>query len=224
MRIKAGLVNWFLRGVFSIPCKIDKDELRKIPREGPLILVGNHINFLEAPVVFPILDNPNVRGIAKIESWDNPLFNFLFNTWGIFPIERGTIDREAFRKSFEVLEKGQILAVSPEGTRSKDGLLLQGKPGIVALAARSKAPMLPVAFYGYENFWDNLKHLRRTQFRVEVGKPFVLNTDGASFSKEARQAATDEIMYKIASLMPEKYHGYYQNPDKVEYKYLIDAV
>jgi 1-acyl-sn-glycerol-3-phosphate acyltransferase len=224
MRIKASLVNWFLRGLFSILCKIDKEELKKIPREGPLILVGNHINFLEAPVVFPILDNPNVRGIAKVESWDNPLFNFLFNMWGIFPIERGTIDREAFRKSFEVLEKGQILAVSPEGTRSKDGLLLQGKPGIVALASRSKVPMLPVAFYGYENFWDNLKHLRRTEFHVVVGKPFSLVTTGTGFSKEARQAATDEIMYKVASLMPEKYHGYYQNPEKVEYKYITDIV
>ena len=200
MRIKAKLVNWFLRGVFSIICKIDKKELKKIPGEGPLILVGNHINFLEAPVVFPILDNPNVRGIAKVESWDNPLFNFLFNMWGFLPIERGTIDREAFRKSFEVLENDQILAVSPEGTRSKDGLLLQGKPGIVALAARSKVPMLPIAFYGYEDFWDNLKHLRRTEFRVVVGKPFALITEGSAFSKEARQAATDEIMFKVACI------------------------
>ncbi len=222
MRIKAGLVNWFLRGVFSIICKIDKEELKKIPREGPLILVGNHVNFLEAPVVFPILNNANVHGIAKVESWNNPLFNFLFNIWGFIPIERGTIDREAFRKSFEVLEKGQILAVSPEGTRSKDGLLLQGKPGIVALAARSKVPMLPVVFYGYENFWDNLKHLRRTDFHVVVGNPFALVTTGTGFSKEARQEATDEIMFKIAALMPKKYHGFYQNPEEIVYKYLTD--
>jgi 1-acyl-sn-glycerol-3-phosphate acyltransferase len=84
--------------------------------------------------------------------------------------------------------------------------------------------MLPVAFYGYENFWDNLKHLRRTEFHVVVGKPFSLVTTGTGFSKEARQAATDEIMYKVASLMPEKYHGYYQNPEKVEYKYITDIV
>jgi 1-acyl-sn-glycerol-3-phosphate acyltransferase len=222
MRIKARIVNWFLRGVFSIVCKTDKEALKKVPREGPLILVGNHINFLEAPVVFPILDNPKVHGIAKTESWDNPLFNFLFNLWGIFPIDRGMIDREAFRRSFEVLEKGEILAVSPEGTRSKNGLLLQGKPGIVALAARSKAPMMPVIFYGYENFWENLKHLRRTEFHVVVGKPFVLSANGSALSKEVRQAAIDEIMFKIAELLPEKYHGYYQNPHQIEYQYLTN--
>lgn len=216
-------VNWFIRGVFTLVCKTDKEALRKIPREGPLILVGNHINFLEAPVVFPILDNPNVKGIAKIETWDNPLFNFLFNLWGFFPIERGLVDQEAFKKSFKVLADGEILAVSPEGTRSGDGKLLKAKPGIVALASRSKAPMLPVAFYGYENFWQNLKQLRRTEFHVVVGEPFVLNTNGSGLSKDMRETATDEIMFKIAELLPEKYHGYYQNPHQVNYQYLVSS-
>ncbi len=223
MSIKAGLVNAFLRGVFSIICKIDKEELRKIPTEGPLILVGNHINFLEAPVVFPHLNNPQVHGIAKVESWHNPLFDFLFNLWGFVPIERGAIDQQAFKKSFALLANGEILAVSPEGTRSKNGRLQQGKPGVVALAARSKAPMLPIAFYGYEHFWENLKHLRRTQFRVVVGKPFTLNTNGSGLSKEIRQAMTDEIMFKVAELLPVENQGYYQDPHLVKYEYLRDV-
>ncbi len=219
---KSHLINWVVRGFFSIICKIDKEELRRIPRTGPMILVGNHINFLEAPVVFPVLDNPNVKGIAKVETWDNPLFNFLFNLWGFFPIERGMVDQEAFKKSFEVLNAGEILAVSPEGTRSGDGKLLKAKPGVVALASRSKAPILPVAFYGYEDFWKNLKKLRRTEFHVVVGKPFKLHTNGAGLSRDVRETATDEIMYKIAELLPEKYHGYYQNPQQVNYQYLMN--
>lgn len=217
------IINWIVRVVFTLFCKIDKEALRSIPREGPLILVGNHINFLEAPVVFPVLDNPNVKGIAKIETWKNPLFSFLFDLWGFFPIERGMVDRDAFRKSFEVLDADQILAVSPEGTRSGNGKLVKAKPGVVALAVKSKAPILPVAFYGYEDFWQNFKRFKRTNFHVVVGEQFRIDTNGTGLSKEVREIVTDEIMFKIAELLPEVYHGYYQNPQAVKYQYLVKA-
>ena len=174
------IVNWLLRRVFQAVCRIDIAELSKVPQEGPLILVGNHINFLEAPVLLPHLDPRPVTGIAKRESWKNPLFNFLFDLWEIIPIDRGQVNQETFRLSLAALEQGKILAIFPEGTRSKDGSLLQGKPGVVALAMRSKVPLLPIAFYGYENFWANLKRLRRTDFHIVVGKPFCLDTCGAA--------------------------------------------
>ncbi|PKO14336.1 MAG: 1-acyl-sn-glycerol-3-phosphate acyltransferase [Chloroflexi bacterium HGW-Chloroflexi-10] len=221
MKANIRAVNWFLRRIFQTICRIDVEEFKKVPVNGPIIMVGNHINFLEAPVLLPHLDNPAVVGMAKSESWKNPLFNFLFNNWGVIPIDRGVVDREAFRLSEEALLQGKILAISPEGTRSKDGRLLQGKPGVVALALRSNAPMLPIAFYGYENFWNNLKHFRRTDFHLVVGKPFRLNMNGDTLSRDVRQAVTDEIMYKIAELLPEKYRGHYQFNDQVSYHYVV---
>lgn len=223
--MKRGLriMNAVLRFVFQIVCRINPKDFKKVPVEGPLILVGNHINFLEVPVFLPHVDHPNVIGIAKRESWKNPLFNFLFNQWGIIPIDRGMVDREAFRLTEEALKDGKVVAMSPEGTRSKDGCLLPGKPGVVAIAVRSKAPLLPVAFYGYENFWNNFKRFRKTDFNVVVGKPFQLNLDGNALSKDVRQAVTDEIMFKIAELLPEKYRGYYQFNGEVDYKYLKDV-
>jgi len=222
--MKRGLrvMNAVLRFVFQIVCRINPKDFKKVPVEGPLILVGNHINFLEVPVFLPHVDHPNVIGIAKRESWKNPLFNFLFNQWGIIPIDRGMVDREAFRLTEEALASGKVIAMSPEGTRSKDGCLLQGKPGVVAIAVKTKSPLLPVAFYGYENFWQNLKRLRKTDFKVVVGKPFQLNLNGKALSREVRQAVADEIMYKIAELLPEKYHGYYKTDHKVTYQYLED--
>ncbi len=214
------IVNWLLRRVFQAVCRIDIAELSKVPQEGPLILVGNHINFLEAPVLLPHLDPRPVTGIAKRESWKNPLFNFLFDLWEIIPIDRGQVNQETFRLSLAALEQGKILAIFPEGTRSKDGSLLQGKPGVVALAMRSKVPLLPIAFYGYENFWANLKRLRRTDFHIVVGKPFCLDTSGAALSRDARQVVTDEIMYKVAELLPERYRGYYHAVDTVDYQYI----
>lgn len=220
MAINVRLVNKFLRGVFSLVCRVDRAGLDKIPRTGPYIMVGNHINFLEAPVLIPHLDNPNVIGIAKRESWDNPLFRFLFNLWHVIPIDRGMVDRNAFQMAFEALDEGKILAVFPEGTRSGDGKLLKAKPGVVALAVRSKVPLLPVAFYGYENFWQNLKQFRRTEFKVAVGTPFTIDTQGAGLSREMREQLTDEIMYKVAELLPDEYHGYYQNPDEVNFQFV----
>ncbi len=215
-------VNWVMRRVFQVVCRIDIPELAKVPAQGPLILVGNHVSFLEAPVLLPHLDPRPVTGVAKRESWKNPLFWFLFNQWGAIPIDRGTVDREAFRLSINALEQEKILAVFPEGTRSKDGCLLQGKPGIVALALRSKAPLLPMACYGYENFWQNLKRLRRTDFHIKVGRPFCLELGDEALSRDVRQAVTDEIMCKIAELLPERYRGYYQHAAKAPYRYVVE--
>ena len=217
------VTNWVLRRVFQTVCRIDIDELKKLPRSGPLILVGNHINFLEAPVILPHLNNPNVTGLAKRETWKNPLFHFLFNQWGGIPIDRGVVDREAFRLSVSALQQGKILAVAPEGTRSKSGQLLRGKPGIVALALRSQAPLIPICFYGYENFWSNMKHLRRSDFHIRVGKPFCIKLEGGTPDKDARQVITDEIMYKIAELLPAQYRGVYGDVETVSYRYLVNA-
>lgn len=215
-------MNWFLRLVFRTVCKIDPREFQVIPRTGPLILIGNHINFLEAPVVLPELDNPLVTGLAKQETWDNPLLGFLFTQWAAIPIDRSMVDREAFRRCEESLRQGKILAVSPEGTRSKTGQMLPGKPGVALLALRTGAPLLPAGFYGHENFWHNFKRLRRTEFHIKVGKPFRLNVNGSLADRDVRQRVTDEMMYKIAELLPEQYRGVYAFESPIEYKYLVD--
>lgn len=214
------LVNGFLRGFFGLFCRVHKVNFDQLPKRGPYLVVGNHVNFLEVPLLMALVDNTNYTGVAKKQSWKNPLFKFLFDTWGAIPIDREGIDRDAFRQSLEALAQGKVLAVAPEGTRSGDGCLIAGKPGATVLAARSQAPIIPVAVYGHEGFWTNLKHFRRTDFHIVVGQPFHLKLEGESLSREARQRATDEIMYKIAELLPEKYRGKYRFDQPVEYQYI----
>lgn len=221
MSWKVRLMNGFLRLVFRLICRIDVEELRKVPENGPLIIVGNHINFLEAPVLIPHVDNPALTSIAKQESWKNPLFKFLFDHWGIIPINRDEIDREAFRKMLDALNQRRILVIFPEGTRSKTGQMLPGKQGVVTLVMKSGASILPVGFHGYENFWENLKRLRKTDFHISIGTPFRIDMNGDTPSRDVRQAITDEIMYKIAELLPERYRGHYQYQDRVNYRYVI---
>lgn len=223
MKPYAGIVNWVLQAFFRVICRLDIAALNRVPHQGPLILVANHVSFLEVPIVRASLHPRSVIGLTKAQTYKNPLFNFLFNVWGGIPIERGTIDRTALKACRDTLAAGNILAVLPEGTRSGDGRLQQGKPGIVLLAAQTSAPLLPVTCWGAEHFWDNLRHFRRTPFHVCVGRPFVVDTQGEGLSKEVRQRITDEIMFKLAELLPEQYRGVYPNPEQVIYRYLKEV-
>jgi 1-acyl-sn-glycerol-3-phosphate acyltransferase len=222
MKPYAGAMNYMLRKTFGILCSLDIVQLNNVPMRGPLILVANHVNFLEVPVIRANLHPRNITGLVKAQTFENPLLDFLFKTWEGIPIERGTVDRTALKSCLDALAEGKIVAVAPEGTRSGNGRLLPGKAGIALLAVRSGAPILPMSYWGGEHFWDNLKQFRRTPFHVCVGRPFVVDTNGQGLSKEVRQRIVDEIMFKLAELLPEQYQGVYPNPEREVYQYLRD--
>ncbi len=204
--------TWVVNGtawrLSRLACRVDDGEVRRIPARGPLLLVTNHVNFLEIPLVFSHLQPRPVTGLAKAETWNSPLMGLLFNLWGAIPIRRGEGDVVAIRRVLELLEAGMIVAVSPEGTRSGDGCLRRAKPGIGLLAAHSSAPILPVAFFGHERIWSNVSRLRRTDFHIRVGPLLRVRADGR-WTAEKRQAVADEIMVQIAGLLPRQYQGAY---------------
>ena len=214
------IVTSTIRGITSALLKIDKDQFEAIPKEGPLIITTNHINFLDVPALYTNLVPRDITGFAKDETWDNPVMGYLFDLWGAIPIKRGEADTTALRQAFRVLKDGKILAVAPEGTRSGDGRLLQGKPGTALIALRSKAPILPVGFWGNEQFKENLPRLQRTEFRIKVGEPFILHDNGEKVTSDVRRKMTDEIMYQIAALLPEVYRGVYTDLDAATTNYL----
>jgi 1-acyl-sn-glycerol-3-phosphate acyltransferase len=213
------IMNSFLRAWTASVCRLDVDQLERIPERGPLILIANHINFLEIPVLYPRLGSRPVVVFAKAETWDSPLMRWLFDLSKAIPVRRGEADTTALRRSMEVLEAGQILAVAPEGTRSGDGHLQRAHPGVVMLALRTGAPLLPMAYFGGESFWRNLPRLKRTDFHVVVGNPFYLNA-GGRVTREMRQQMADEIMCQIAALMPPGYRGYYADLSAATETYL----
>jgi 1-acyl-sn-glycerol-3-phosphate acyltransferase len=212
-------VSWGIRTGTSIICRIEGAELARVPMRGPLILAVNHINSLEVPLLFAHLQPRRMIGLAKIETWHNKFMGWLFDLWEAIPIRRGEADLDALRRCLTALSAGDILGVAPEGTRSYDGKLLSGQPGIVLIALHSGAPILPVAHWGGEDFSRNIKHLKRTDFHIRVGKPFTLDANGEKVNGRLRQEMVDEIMYQIAILMPEEYRGQYANctPPKQNY-------
>lgn len=204
------IMDSILRAWTASVCRLDVDQLERIPERGPLILIANHINFLEIPVLYPRLGPRPVVVFAKAETWDSPLMHGLFDLSKAIPVRRGEADTAALRRSIEALEAGQILVVAPEGTRSGDGRLQRAHPGVVMLALRAGSPMLPMAYYGGEAFWHNLPRLRCTDFHVVVGNLFYLNAEGR-VTRETRQQMADEIMYQVAALLPPGYRGYYSD-------------
>ena len=220
MSLAYNMVNTTIKSLARILCRVDASALASVPVQGPLLLVANHINFLDAPVVYTHLQPRPLTGIVKAETWDNPVMGLLFDIWGAIPIRRGEPDTTALRLALEALNAGKIVAVAPEGTRSGNGRLKRGYPGIITLALRSCAPILPLAYYGGERFRDNLSHLRRTDFHIVVGSPFTVETGGEKVTRQVRQAMTDEIMYQIAALLPPAYRGEYANLEAATQKYL----
>lgn len=204
----------------EIMCRIDKADLCKIPDRGPLIVYSNHTGQVEVPLLFSQLQPRPVTGLAKIETWDGWFLRWIFDLWGAIPIRRGEADMHAMRRALTALEQGYILGIAPEGTRSKTGALIRAHPGIVTLALRSNAPLLPLAHWGGERFLPNLKRLKRTDFHIRVGEPFTLDPGGEKVTKDIRQQMVDEMMYKLAALLPERYRGEYADLSKATTNFL----
>lgn len=214
------IVNTTLRILLNILLKIDAAELERVPERGPLLAAANHVNFLDAPVLITELVPRPITGLVKKEAWNKPFLAFLFNVWRGIPIDRSGADFEAFKEAKKALGEGKILAVAPEGTRSEDGRLLRGKPGIVILAGKLDVPILPIAYFGHENFKENLLRLKRTPMHIRVGKPFRVNFNDHRKDKSAMQAITDAIMLEIAALLPDEYHGEYAEISVDKEKYI----
>ncbi len=209
MTVRARLVNGTIRGLTRLLCRVDDAELARVPECGPLILVANHVNFLEVPLVYTHLQPRPVTGFAKAETWDNPAMAALFDLWEAIPLQRGEADHQAMRRALAALKDGKILAVAPEGTRSGDGRLQRGQGGVVMLALLSGAPLLPIAYFGGERLRGNMARLRRTDFHIVVGTPFFLDPQGAKVTRELRQRMADEVMFQLAALLPALYRGSY---------------
>lgn len=214
-------VNTSLRVTTNMLCRIDDEQMAMIPPKGPLLLVTNHINFLEAPVLISRIQPRPLTGFVKVETWDNPLMGALFSIWGGIPVQRGTPDREALRKGLQALEQGYILGITPEGTRSGDGSLGKAHPGVVTLAVKSGAPILPVVFHGGEKIWENLPRFKRTVFQITVGEPFEVRVDGSRATRAVRSQILDEIMFQLAALLPSQYRGAYAGLDQATCRYLV---
>jgi len=199
---------FMLRGAMKLTLRIQVEGLDRIPAHGPVIVLYNHITFLD-PVILTALLPRESAAMSKVENFSNPVVGLVLRIFSAFPVERGEVDRGALRKSLEVLEEGGVLLIAPEGTRSGKPGLQEGKDGLAYLCLQSGVAMVPVAISGAERFMSNLKRLRRTPVRIEVGQPFRFVPKADKVHRPELREMTTEAMYELARLLPPGYRGVY---------------
>ncbi len=205
-RFTRALIWILLRLLFHIEI-VGAEHLRRT--KGPLLVVTNHLHWLDPPIVFAIL--PLRTTVFAGEKWGvHPIFGPLFRAIGnaIF-VNRGEVDRQALGKALAVLNAGGVLGIAPEGTRSRAGVLQRGRSGTAYLASRTGAPILPIGISGQEKAFRSLLRLRRPTIRVVVGEPFTLPGTPNRVKGDQLDAYTEQIMRRLAELLPPEYRGVY---------------
>ena len=214
-RFGGSLLDAVARAVTRILFRVDAQGLEKIPMEGPLIFVTNHVTAFEIPPLRMLLHSHGARTLAKAEAWENRFMGWVLDQWESIPIKRGESDMAALRTSLQVLKDGGMLGIMPEGTRSGDGKLGRGNAGITVIALKSGAPILPMAFWGVEKAKANVKRFRRTDFHFRAGDPFTLERPTGKLTRQDRQRMADDVMRHIAELLPAEYRGVYQQLQEI---------
>ena len=136
---------WIVWPFLRIFNRIKISGFERIPASGPAVIIANHRSMWD-PVILFCRIRRRVYFIGKAELFDNWFLGFVLPRIGVFPVKRTQLDRSAIRRASEVLEQGHVLAIFPEGTRSKTGELMPFKGGAAFFAHRADAPVYPVYF------------------------------------------------------------------------------
>jgi 1-acyl-sn-glycerol-3-phosphate acyltransferase len=216
VRIAAALARFGLSALARVHVELDGE----LPKEGPLIVVANHLSNADPPLVAGWLTprlGRQLHILAKESLFVGPI-GAILRQLGATPVRSGGSDIEAFRVALGVLDRGEVLCIFPEGTRSGDGKLAQAKPGVAMLATRSGVPILPVGVSGTDRFLGRGGRFPRIGSRItlRVGRPFVVALDPTLPRRESIQRASDEIMSHIAELVDQRHRGRYSSNAEME--------
>ncbi|MCA1840955.1 MAG: lysophospholipid acyltransferase family protein [Actinomycetota bacterium] len=205
-----------LRGLY----RVKAEGLQNIPAEGPVIIVANHVSFLDSfwiPVCLP----RRMVYLAKAEYFESWKTAWFFRALGMIPVKRDVKEKTeaALQAGIEVLDEGGVLGLYPEGTRSGDGRLYRGRTGVARLALRSRASVVPVGLVGsrevmpkqarFPKLWGNV--------RVKFGEPISFERyHDEDEDRFVLRAMTDEIMFEIMALSGQTYVDEYSSKEATD--------
>jgi 1-acyl-sn-glycerol-3-phosphate acyltransferase len=153
---------------------------------------------------------PRKTNVFAAAKWEHVFFVgwLIRQVDGIF-VKRGEVDRRALGIALKILKSGGALGVAPEGTRSCTGGLIQGKPGIIYMASRANAPIIPIGVSGQLNFHKKLLRLQRLHLRVNIGAPMRVPPISGANKTQQFQDQADRVMVAIARLIAPELRGIY---------------
>ena len=191
------------------------EGLENVPSNGGFLVVANHCSNLDPPVLGWAVGHRTGRILhfmAKEEMRSWPVVGFLARNAVVFFVRRGEVDRGAQRIALQLLEAGRLVGVFPEGTRSRDGQLREGRAGAALLAMRTGVPLLPVGIAGtHRIFPGRSRWPHRSRVTIRVGEPFSLPLVADGLDREALRQGTARMMQAIAELLPPEQQGRWGN-------------
>ena len=208
-RLARGIIGLILR----LLCRLEIEGLEYIPDEGPYLLLPNHLHWLDPPAL--AVSFPHRAYVFAADKWGKHWFlGPFFRSLDAIFVHRGEVDRHALRQALDVLQGGGVLGLAPEGTRSKTGGLQEGRNGAAYIAFRTGAKLLPVAITGQEKVFPCLRRFRRATVHVVYGPLFAPPpVEGKATAAEVH-AFSQEIMYRLAALLPPEYRGIYADVEE----------
>ena len=192
------------------------ENIEFVPQKGPLILAMNHMSRIDFPLLCATDYRVDWTALVadKYQKWW--LFKYICDHTGMIWIDRSKADFGAFKKAFEWIKAGNLLVLAPEGTRSRNAQLLEAKTGIVMLAVKAGVPVCTGSITGTEHFMNDFLHFRKPRITIRFSPPVILPKIDPENREKSLRESTDEVMCRIAAMLPESYRGVYKDYPRVK--------
>lgn len=204
------------RTLFNAFTHVSFENLHVVPKTGPLILAVNHMSRIDFPLLTVTDHRMDWTAFVADQYKRWRWFAKIADGTGMIWIDRSKADFAAIKKALDWLKNGGMFVLSPEGTRSKTGQLQEAKEGIVMIAAKAGVPVCTGSIIGTENYKHELLRLRKPRLTLRFSPPVVLPKIDPERREESLRESTDEVMCRIAAMLPGKYRGFYKDYPRVQ--------
>ena len=215
------ILRSLVRFLFEVLTRVKTEGLENVPIHGGCILAANHVSRLDPALIYVLLRRADVTSLVADKYKKMPFFRWLVEAVGGIWVNREEADFHALREARDFLKNGGILGIAPEGTRSHTGALMPAKTGVAYLADKADVPIIPTAISGTDKAFHELFRLRRAYIMVRFGEPFTLPHLERGDRTLALHQNTEEIMCRIAALLPPAYRGVYADHARL-LEFLVD--
>ncbi len=171
-----------------------------IPRKGGVLIAANHASYSDIPLLGCGIPR-RVTFLGRATLFPNRFFNWALRSLGWIPLKTDRIDRKAFGEAISLINDGKPVVIFPEGTRSQDGHLQKGKPGIGVIVAETQCPVIPAYISGSRSVLPmGSTRLRLHPVTIHFGEPIVFSSSPGERPREFYGYVSTTVMTRIAEL------------------------
>jgi 1-acyl-sn-glycerol-3-phosphate acyltransferase len=204
-------------GLFWLLSRVEVTGLENLPTSGGFIISPNHLSILDAPLMFSLLKGHTATAFVADTYRRQAFIKLIVRSIDVIWVQRGAIGPSTLKYAIQALRRGSIVGVAPEGTRSKSGALIEGKTGAAFLASAAGVPIIPVAFDNSEKILPSAMKFKRERVTVTIGEPiYFQSANGRRPDSATLEAQTDELMCRIAAMLPPERRGLYADHPRLK--------